>query len=168
MAMNTGLVMELKHEAVNTRKMLERVPFEKATWKPHDKSSSLVSLAAHVARVTSWVERVMTKDEFDMGVPGAFPKIELPTNTAELLQAYDNNVNIALKHLEAASDEALMKPWTFKNADKVFFTLPRAAVVRNMAFNHLYHHRGQLSVYLRLLDVPVPGMFGPSADEQRM
>jgi uncharacterized damage-inducible protein DinB len=168
MAIGNGIIMELKHEAVNTRKMLERVPFEKATWKPHEKSTGLVPLAAHVARVLSWVERAMTKDEFDMGVPGAFPKIELPKNTAELLQGLDNNVAQAIKHLESATDEVLMKPWTFRNGDHVIFTMPKAAVVRNMALNHMYHHRGQLSVYLRLLDVPVPGMFGPSADEKRM
>src|SRR5581483_9876899 len=102
MAINTPLLMELKHDAANTRKMLERVPFDKATWKPHDKSSSLLALAAHVARVLSWVERAITKEEFDMGVPGAFPKLELPKNTAELLQALDNNVAVATKHLEAA------------------------------------------------------------------
>lgn len=159
--------MELKHEAANTRKMLERVPFDKATWKPHEKSKSLVELADHITRVLAWVERAITKDEFDMGVPGAFPKLELPKNTEELLKSLDSKVATGTKHLEAATDDVLMKPWVFRNGSNIIFTMPRAAVIRNMALNHMYHHRGQLSVYLRLLDVPVPGMFGPSADEQR-
>lgn len=158
--------MEFKQEMAKTRKMLERVPFDKATWKPHDKSSTLVSLATHVARVPTWVERVITRDEFDVAAPNAFPKIEQLTDTKQLLAYFDKNCSDAVKSLEGASDETLMKPWIFRRGEQVFFNMPKAAVIRNMAFNHQYHHRGQLSVYLRMLDVPVPGMYGPSADEQ--
>jgi uncharacterized damage-inducible protein DinB len=168
MSINTPLLMELQHEMKSSRKMLERVPFEQGAWKPHEKSSSLLALAAHVARVPSWVERAITMDEFDMGIPGAFPKVEPPKDMNELLGIFDKHAATAIALLEGASDETLMKPWTFRNGEKVFFTMPKAAVIRNMAFNHHYHHRGQLSVYLRLLNVPVPGMYGPSADEQRM
>jgi uncharacterized damage-inducible protein DinB len=166
MAMNTGMVMEFKHEMGNTRKMLERVPFEKSTFKPHEKSRALVNIATHVANVPTWVGRVMTANEFDMGVPGAFAKVETPTSREELLAMFDKNSGEALKHLENATDEQLMTPWTFRRGEHVVFTLPKAAAIRNMALNHQYHHRGQLSVYLRLVEVPVPGMYGPSADEQ--
>jgi uncharacterized damage-inducible protein DinB len=167
MALNTSLLMELKHEAGNTRKMLERVPYDNPTWKPHDKSSTLASLAAHIARLPVWVERIITKDEFDVTAPNAFPKVETPKTSKELLDIFDTNIAVVSKYLEQASDETLMKPWTFRMGDKVFFTLPRIAAIRDMAFSHSYHHRGQLSVYLRLLNVPIPGMYGPSADEPR-
>lgn len=167
MAINDGLIKELQHEAANTRKILERVPMDKATWKPHDKSTTLASLATHVARLPLWVERVMTKDGFDAAAPGAFPKQEQPKTSKELLDTLDNSVAAATKSLQAASDEDLMKPWSFSMGEHKVFTLPRVAALRTMGLSHLYHHRGQLSVYLRLLDVPVPGMYGPSADEQR-
>ena len=165
MAMNTGLIMELKHEAANTRKMLERVPYEKATWKPHEKSHSLASLAAHIARLPVWVERIVTKDEFDVAAPNAFPKVQTPMTSKEMLEIFDTNIAAATKHLENLTDELYMKPWVFRRGEQVFMNLPKAAAIRNMAFNHVYHHRGQLSVYLRLLNVPIPGMYGPSADE---
>ncbi len=167
MAIKDGMLMEFKHEMGNTRKMLERVPFEKENYKPHEKSHALVALASHVARIPTWVGRVICRDDFDMAVPNAFPKYEPITNTAELLAMYDANCAEAIKAFEGASDEAMMAPWTFKAGEHVIFTLPRAAAIRTMGMNHQYHHRGQLSVYLRLLDVPVPGMYGPSADEAR-
>jgi uncharacterized damage-inducible protein DinB len=167
MAIKDGMLMEFKHEMIGTRKMLERVPFEKENFKPHEKSHALVALASHVARIPTWVGRVIGRDEFDVAVPNAFPKYEPITNTSELLAMYDKNCADAIKELENVSDEAMMKPWTFKAGEHVILNLPKAAVIRNMAFNHQYHHRGQLSVYLRLLDVPVPGMYGPSADEAR-
>jgi uncharacterized damage-inducible protein DinB len=165
MALNTAMLMELKYEAANTRKMLERVPLEKATWKPHEKSRALENLALHVAQNYAWVDRIMTKDDFDMAVPNAFPKHDPPKTSKELLDMFDHNVATATKALEAASDETMMKPWNFRAGEKVFMSLPKAAAVRNLAFNHHIHHRGQLSVYLRDLNVPVPGMYGPSADE---
>jgi uncharacterized damage-inducible protein DinB len=166
MAMKDGMLREFKHEMEGTRKMLERVPFENRAWKPHDKSHELHALSTHIARIPTWVERVMSRDDFDMAAPNAFPKYEPINNTQELLALLDKNSAVAIKELEGASDETLMKPWTFRAGDHVIFTLPKAAVIRNMAFNHQYHHRGQLSVYLRLLEVPVPGMYGPSADEK--
>jgi len=167
MAINTGMLMELQHEAANTRKMLERVPLEKATWKPHEKSRALANLALHVAQNYSWVERIMNNDDFDMAKPNAFPTHEPPKTSKELLDMFDNNVATATKALEKANDETLMKGWKFRAGDQVFIDLPKAAAIRSMAFNHHIHHRGQLSVYLRDLNVPVPGMYGPSADEQR-
>lgn len=167
MAINTGLLKELEHEAIGTRKMLERVPFEKATWQPHEKSSSLISLSTHIARLPLWVERVVKNEGFDAGAPNAFPKLERPATKEELLATFDNSVAAANKSLENASDEALMTPWTFRNGEHIIFTAPRVSAIRSMGLNHIYHHRGQLTVYLRLLGVPVPGMYGPTADEQR-
>jgi uncharacterized damage-inducible protein DinB len=163
MAIRQGIIMELQHEAANTRKMLERVPLEKGDWKPHDKSMSLTRLATHVAELPSWTSMTLHTDELD------WAKFEYkPTvvhNTEELLALHDKNVADAISSLENASDEDIMKPWTMRRGEQVFFTLPKAAVIRNFSINHGYHHRGQLSVFLRLNDVPVPGMFGPSADE---
>jgi uncharacterized damage-inducible protein DinB len=167
MAIKDGMIMEFKYEMGNTRKMLERVPFEKGTYKPHEKSRAIINLATHVANVPTWIGRVIVANEFDMAVPGAFPKVETPATKEELMAFFDKNSADALKHLEGATDEQLMTPWTFRMGENVVFTLPKVAAIRNMALNHQYHHRGQLSVYLRLMDVPVPGMYGPSADETR-
>lgn len=165
MAIKDGMLMEFKHEMDNTRKMLERVPFDKSTYKPHEKSRAMANEAMHIANVITWIPRVMNTPEFDVTKPGAFPKLELPKNTQELLEMFDKNNAEAVKALENASDEAFMTPWTFRNGEHVIFTLPRVAAIRNMGLNHHYHHRGQMSVYLRLAGVPVPGMYGPSADE---
>lgn len=166
MAIKDGMIMEYKFEMANTRKMLERVPYEQATFKPHEKSRAMANEAMHIANVITWVPRIMNTPEVDVTKPGIFPKLELPKNNQELLEMFDKNYNEGLKALENASDEALMTPWTFRNGEHVIFTLPRVAAIRNMGLNHHYHHRGQMSVYLRLAGVPVPGMYGPSADEQ--
>jgi uncharacterized damage-inducible protein DinB len=167
MAIKDGMIMEFKHEMENTRKMLERVPFEQATYKPHEKSRAMANEAMHIANVISWIPRIVNTPELDMSKPGAIPKVEVPRNSAELLEMFDKNCADTLKALEGASDETMMTPWTFRNGEHVVFTLPKAAAIRNMGLNHHYHHRGQMSVYLRLAGVPVPGMYGPSADEQR-
>ena len=155
---------ELKHEAASTRKMLECVPLDKLTWKPHEKSTELGKLAKHTASLSSWVSRALTTDELDFakGRPAPAPDF---TTTAELLAILDTNVAQALKDLENTSNETFMQLWTLRQGEKVYMTMPKAAVIRHMALNHAVHHRGQLSVYLRLLDVAVPGMYGPTADE---
>jgi len=165
MAIKDGMIMEYKYEMANTRKMLERVPFEQATFKPHEKSRAMANEAMHIANVLSWIPRIANTPEFDVAKPGAMPKIELPKNNQELLEMFDKNYAEGLHALENASDESMMTPWTFRNGEHVVFTLPRAAAIRNMGLNHHYHHRGQMSVYLRMANVPVPGMYGPSADE---
>jgi len=163
MAINQGLIAEFKGEAANTRKMLERIPADKYTWKPHDKSMELLKLGAHIARTPMWIGRAVNATEFDFGKP--FPAAAPVNNVQELLAFFDTNVADAVKHLEGASDEVLMRPWTARSGDKVFFTMPSIGTVRSFGVSHLIHHRGQLSVYLRMLNVPVPGMYGPSADE---
>ena len=165
MAIKDGMIMEFKHEMECTRKMLERVPFEQAAYKPHEKSRAMANEAMHIANVISWIPRIVNTPELDMSKPGAIPKVEVPKNNAELLEMFDKNCADTLKALEGASDEVMMTPWTFRNGEHVVFTLPKAAAIRNMGLNHHYHHRGQMSVYLRLAGIPVPGMYGPSADE---
>jgi uncharacterized damage-inducible protein DinB len=163
MDIKTALINEIKYEAANTRKMLERVPADQFGWKPHDKSRALMNITKHVATIYNWVPRIANSSEFDVA-KGVTPAPDFTTNQ-ELLTLHDKTVNEAVQHLETMSSDALAQPWTFRSGDHVIFTLPKAAVIRNMALNHLVHHRGQLSVYLRLMNVPVPGMYGPSADE---
>ncbi len=165
MDIKAALINEIKHEGASTRRMLERIPTDKLNWKPHDKSRELMNIAKHVANIYTWVPRAINNSEYDMAKTPVPPAPDFKT-TEELLSLLDKNVNEAIKHLEDTSTEALSEPWTFRHGEKVFFTLPKAAVIRNMALNHTVHHRGQLSVYLRMLNVPVPGMYGPSADEQ--
>lgn len=143
--------------------MLERIPIDKFNWKPHDKSREIGALAIHVAQLPSWASRALTSSEFDiLTMKREVPEIKTAEDLVKILEA---SVSKAVEDLQKASDEDMMTTWTFKRGEHVVFSLPRAAVIRSMAMNHLIHHRGQLSVYLRLLDIPVPGMYGPSADE---
>jgi uncharacterized damage-inducible protein DinB len=160
-----SLLPEFDHEMQTTRRTLERVPEDKLGWKPHDKSMSLGALATHLATINQWTEAVMGMDSFDVAT--APPTQELKSRD-QILKTFDDNVAIARKAIANTSDTDMMKPWTFIAGGKTMFTLPRAAVVRNFLLNHGIHHRGQLSVYLRLNDVPVPSIYGPSADEGRM
>lgn len=164
MAIRDGLIMELKHEAENTRKMISRLPADKFTWKPHEKSKGLFDLARHIVGIPVWVGRAIEANEYDFAKNPPKPG-EVVHDVKGLLEMYDKNIALAIKHIEGASDEHLMRPWTLRQGDKVYFTMPTVAVIRDFAFSHTIHHRGQLSVYLRLLNVPVPGMYGPSADE---
>ena len=166
MSINQGLIAELRMEAASTRKMLERVPVEKNDWKPHDKSMKLGNLANHVAELPGWINFTMESDELDLATMNYKPVIS--TSTEELLAKLDTNVNKAIACLENSTDEDFGKMWTLRRGDHVIFSMPKIAVVRSMALSHHYHHRGQLSVYLRLLDVHVPGMYGPSYDEMNM
>lgn len=161
--LNQSLIPEFKQEAASTKKMLEKVPQDKFDWKPHGKSMSLGKLAAHVANIPNWMTLALTTDEFDFAKAGY--REDSAATQQELVAVFDNKFQQALQTLENASDETLRGSWTFRSGDHVIFTLPRIAAIRTLAMNHLLHHRGQLSVYLRLLDVPVPGMYGPSADE---
>jgi uncharacterized damage-inducible protein DinB len=166
MKFSTPLINELQFEAANTRKMLGRVPFDKPEWAPHSKSALLLGLARHVARLPEWIPYIIEHDEIDVS-KSPFPPYPDMEKVEDLIAYFDQNVKQAEDALETAPDEDFMKPFTMRMGDHIIFTLPKAAVLRNMAFNHLVHHRGQMSVYLRLLDVPVPGMYGPSADEKR-
>lgn len=164
MKLNQAFISELKSEGASTRKMLERVPEGNLGWKPHEKSMTIGRLATHIAELPSWVAVTLNTDELD------FSKREYKPHTAanreELLAIHDKNIADAIASLEKSTDEELMKNWTLRNGETVYFTLPKIAAMRGFAFNHLYHHRGQLSVFLRLNDIHVPGMYGPSADDR--
>jgi uncharacterized damage-inducible protein DinB len=158
-----GMIREIEHEGSQTKKILERIPIDKFNWKPHEKSREIGQLAIHVAQIPAWASRVLAATNFDMmSFKREFPEIK---STDDLIKISNANIQKAIDDLQKANDEDMMMMWTFRRGDQIIFTLPRAAVIRSMAMNHLIHHRGQLSVYLRLLNIPVPGMYGPSADE---
>ena len=163
MSLCKALAAEMRQEAKTTRRLLERVPEESFDWKPHEKSMTLGRLAAHVAELPELVIPALTQPEFDFG-SGDFKPFS-PTSTAELLEKFDRNIEAAAGMLEKQPDERMGEPWKLRSGDHVLFEMPRALVVRFVGLNHVVHHRGQLSVYLRLLDVPLPSISGPSADE---
>lgn len=163
MKMSDALLPEFDQEMATTRKVLERVPDDRLGWKPHEKSMSLGRLASHVAELPVWVDTILNQDSFDMAAPRDKPR-DLESSR-EIVERFDSVVGKARTLLAAAEDQTLQQPWSLKNGDHVIFTLPRAGVLRSMVYSHSIHHRGQLSVYLRLNDVPVPSIYGPSADE---
>ncbi|MCK6447946.1 MAG: DinB family protein [Planctomycetes bacterium] len=157
-----SLLPEFEMEAAVTRKVLERVPEQRFDWKPHPKSFSMHDLAAHVANIFSWGPLTIATKELDVSQP--FPKRRFET-TAQLVADFDKNVAEYRAALTKATDAALGETWTFRAGSTVFFTQPKVGVLRGFVMNHLIHHRGQLSVYLRLCDAPVPSIYGPSADD---
>ena len=167
MRISDALLPEVEQEMAQTRKTLERVPDAQFPFKPHEKSMTMGALALHIAMMADWGADTLVKDDFDVAPVGA-PAYVMPTaaTTAEVLALFDKSVAAFKKHLAAAENDAMMKPWSLLQAGKPIFTMPRAAVIRSMILNHLVHHRGQLTVYLRMCNVPVPALYGPSADEQ--
>jgi uncharacterized damage-inducible protein DinB len=165
MPVKDAFIAELKHESSLTRKMLEKVPTEKKDWKPHEKSMSVGRLATHVAEITHWVSDIVNIDDFDFMKDFNFQP-RTAASTDELLQIFQTHLDKAVNDLSSMTDDDFNKKWTVRRGEQVMFSMPKKVSIRSMALNHLIHHRGQLSVYLRLLDVPVPGMYGPSADEK--
>jgi len=161
MSIAAALIPELEQEMSTTRRLLERVPSDKGPWKPHPKSFALGHLAQLVSWMPGWIANTLSSTELDLL---AAPGYSFET-TETLLAGFDQNVRDARKALEAAKDADFRVAWALKRGDRVLFTAPRAAVVR-MHISHLSHHRGQLTVYLRLLDVPIPSIYGPTADER--
>jgi len=166
MTIGQSMLPEFDQEMQSTRKVLERVPDEKWNWKPHEKSGTLGWLATHVGTVPEWIGVTLTTEELDYA-PVDGPGYEPPkiSNRKELLEAFDKHSAAAREALSKVSDADIMKNWKLLAGGKEIFTLPRVACLRGMCLNHLYHHRGQLTVYFRLVGVPVPGLYGPSADE---
>jgi uncharacterized damage-inducible protein DinB len=160
-----SLLPEFDQEMAVTRLLLERVPEGQAAWKPHEKSMRLGQLAIHLATLPSWTLPTLRQTELDINPPGG-PGYKAPSwqSAAITMATFDESVKMARAAMAGAADAALLEPWTFKNHGHVVFTMPRVAVLRSMVFNHVVHHRGQLSVYLRLQDVPLPPMYGPTAD----
>lgn len=158
-----SLIEEFVHEAQTTRKHFERLPADKLNWRPHEKSFTAGGLASHIVECISWVDAIVNQDEFDMD-PATY-KFYRATSADDLLKTFDEKVARGQQALARAGDADLMQPWRLKVLGRVVVEKPRAAVIRDFVLSHTIHHRGQFSVYLRLLDIPVPGSYGPSADE---
>ena len=168
MTIGQSMVPEFDQEMQGTRKVLERCPDEKWNWKPHDKSGTLGWLASHVATMVDWLPVTIKTEELDYAPVGG-PSWEPPKidNRQQLLAEFDKNVVAARAALASVSDAEMMKNWRLLAGGQEIFTMPRVACIRGMVMNHIIHHRAQLTVYLRLLNVAVPGLYGPSADEMQ-
>jgi uncharacterized damage-inducible protein DinB len=162
MPMVDALLPEFDHEMSMTRKLLERVPDDRLAWKPHAKSMSVGGLATHLSNLPWWGQVTIAQSELDLA---SFPPQPEATSRAQILETFDRNVGATRAAISGRSDAEMMAHWTLKRAGQTILSLPRAAVWRSFVISHVVHHRGQLSVYLRLLDVPVPSIYGPSADE---
>jgi uncharacterized damage-inducible protein DinB len=164
--LSSALIGEMEQEAKTTRTVLERVPADKFDWKPHEKSMEFGRLASHIAEMFSWTGPSLQQPELD------FSKMDYkpfePKTTEDLLEFFDKNVAEAIDVLRNTGDEVFLENWTMRNGEQVYFTMPKAVVMRSFVLNHIVHHRGQLSVYLRLNDIAVPPIYGPSADEGAM
>ena len=161
--LNQPFIEELKHEAAATKRMLERIPEDKFDWQPHPKSRTLGQLATHVAELPGFLNSILTKDQIDFA-KGDYKPYHVKTKE-ELNKLFQNKIDEVLETLSNTGDDKMQANFTVRSGDHVIASVPRVIAVRSMALNHIVHHRGQLSVYLRLLDIPVPGMYGPSADE---
>ena len=166
MAIAQSLLPEFEQEMANTRKTLERVPDEKFEFKPHPKSGSMGWLAGHLANLPLWAVMTLQQDSLDIAPAGGQPfKLPDTKNRQQVLEVFDRNVADAKKGIAAASDEQLMKPWSLLKTGQPIMTMPKVVVLRSFVMNHIIHHRAQMGVYLRLNDLPVPSIYGPSADE---
>ncbi|MGH9930811.1 MAG: DinB family protein [Pyrinomonadaceae bacterium] len=166
MALSESLLPEFDNEMAGTRKTLERVPYDKFDWKPHEKSMAMGGLATHLSNIPTWAIYTIGQDSLDLAPGGKpMPPMEIARSQAELLTTFDTNVMKARAAIASASDAELFKLWSLMSNGKTMLTMPKIVVLRNFVMNHLIHHRAQLGVYLRLNDIPVPSIYGPSADE---
>lgn len=166
MSISQSILPEFDQEMAGVRKTLERVPQAKSDWKPHEKSMSMGRLAGHIAELPGWAVETMKRDELEIAPPGEPPQPFISSSPKDLLEMFDKKSAEARAAIAAASDQDMMKPWTLKVRGQTAFTLPKVAVLRGFVMNHIIHHRAQLGVYLRLNDIPVPSLYGPSADER--
>ena len=160
-----AILPEFDQEMANTRKSLERVPEDKFSYKPHPKSMGLGALATHLATMNHWAEAIFGQESFDVATVPPTPEFK---TRAEVLASFDKTTAVARKAITDSTDAHFMKPWTLTAGPNTVFTMPRVGVVRSFLLNHNIHHRAQLGVYLRLNDIPVPSIYGPSADEGNM
>jgi uncharacterized damage-inducible protein DinB len=165
MAIKDALLPEFDHEMGATRRVLERVPAADLAWKPHEKSFTLGQLASHVSNLPNWMSMTFDADVLDLATLGDDARPRQPTEVGPILQWFDDKVKAARTRLEEQTDQTMLSPWTLKQAGQTLFTMPKVAVVRSFVMNHMIHHRGQLTVYLRLRNVPLPALYGPTADE---
>ncbi len=158
---------EFDHEMAGTRKVLERIPDDKLDWRAHAKSNTIGWNANHIADLPGWSVAILTQPGYDFAPAGGEP-YQMPAlkTTREIVELFDRNVASARKALASLKDESLDEPWTLRGGDRIVFTFPRRAVIRGFLMNHIIHHRAILTVYLRLNDIPVPALYGPSGDEQ--
>ncbi len=153
---------EFDQEMGNTRKTLERIPEDKMDWKPHKKSLSLGALASHLSRIPTWTNMTIELNELDVST---IPSMDALKSRNDILKEFDKNLSAARKALSEVSDELLFKNWSLRHGNHTLLTMPKLAILRSFVMNHNIHHRAQLGVYLRLNDIPVPSIYGPSADE---
>jgi uncharacterized damage-inducible protein DinB len=167
MSYAASLLPEFDREMASTRKVLERIPDNKLDWKAHPKSNTMGWNANHLADLPGWSVSILTEPGYDFAPVGG-KQYQMPAlkSTKEIVALFDRNVASARKAIESLKDESLGDPWTLRGGDRVIFTMPRVAVIRGFLMNHIIHHRAILSVYLRLNDIPVPALYGPSGDEQ--
>ncbi|MFB3853052.1 MAG: DinB family protein [Vicinamibacterales bacterium] len=163
MSLIESLLPEYDHEMGTTRKLLERVPEERFAWAPHERSMTLGRLATHLAEIPAWVEIAVSHAEFTMDAGSYTPRCL--TSRAELLARFDTGVKAGRTIMAGRTDAEMLATWTLKRGEEPLFSLPKIGVIRAWVMNHSIHHRGQLSVYLRLVGVPLPSIYGPSADE---
>ncbi len=169
MALRDGLLAQFDHEVVGTRKTLERVPEGKPDWAPHPKSMKMGRLAGHLAELPGWIAQIISEDSLDVRPAGGSQRQPFVMKSrGELLDKFDSSVKAGRAALAAASDETLLGKWTLLAGGQTVFSMPRLAVLRSFVLSHIIHHRAQLGVYLRMNDVPVPSLYGPSADEGQM
>jgi uncharacterized damage-inducible protein DinB len=162
MALKDGLLMEFDHEIATTRRLLERLPDEKLSWKPHEKSMSLGGLATHLGNIPNWAGSILNQPSYDLAE--APPNLAEKTSRAEILAAFDEATRKIRPDLDK-SDADYLGSWSLKRDGYEMFSMPRVSAFRTFVLYHVVHHRGQLSVYLRLNDIPVPPIYGPTADE---
>lgn len=165
MSLSDSLMPELEIELAKTRDALARIPTEKLDWQPHEKSSNLAWMAGHLANLPHWGLMTLTTPDIELADTPPAPNAE---STEDALDTFDRNVAAFKTALEGASDETLLANWRLVYKGQELFNMPRMAVIRSMVLNHIIHHRGQLTVYLRLNDIPVPALYGPSADEGKL
>lgn len=166
MAIKDFLLPEFDHEMGTTRRLLERVREADFAWKPHEKSYSLGQLAGHIAHLPHWLGDICDTETYDAEMAAEAARPEVPASSDQLLKTFDANVKLARTRIGELTDSMMQARWTLKDGGQQIFSMPRASVLRTFIMNHLIHHRGQLSVYLRLRDVPLPSMYGPTADER--
>lgn len=166
MAIKDALLPEYDHEMATTRRLLERVPEAEFAWKPHERSMTLGELAGHIANLPMWCSATIEHAVLDLDSFGEDVTLKAPPTREAMLEAFDAKTKAARAAVAATSDAEMLTPWTLKKGQQEFFTMPRISAIRSFVMNHMIHHRGQLSVYLRLKNIPLPPIYGPSADER--
>jgi uncharacterized damage-inducible protein DinB len=165
MPIKDALLPEFDHEMGSTRRVLERVPAADLAWTPHEKSFSMGKLAWHISNIPNWIHSTLDLSVFDLASIGDDARPKEPGSVGAVLAAFDDSVKRARAKIAEQTDAAFLSPWTLKQDGQEMFTMPKLSVVRSFVMNHIIHHRGQLTVYLRLRNVPLPALYGPSADE---